>query len=477
MGSNLIVKRCFLCRGYTEYYCHSCHKDLCKHCKAIHVIDLDTKHHRVTIYREKFNHVPTHDKCVIHPDRIYKKYCEHCEVPVCDACSDPRPQHHKHTLNDIRTAYQTKRRQHEDKMHCIRSETLYIGLVLLEELRSVVKSDVQTCRSKISRGQYEIRMRGQSMKDIMDCVIASVIFVERSKLRNLIKKIRKIQYRYIVDIQKYENRYEESACRPVQFLRFIIKAAHLPQIQDTPHLTHHYSLSLTPEINIKGLIELLSEVQIIKRGKRQLLAGNELLLTLITPPVLQKSLKVKDTKDYKHISCVTPHRVWVHDEDKLILTDTTNGNTLYSVKDSLQEFLDLGIHTVNNEYELIYIDKNNNIKKLSHDRKTTSTIIKNTDSKWIPWCVYSSPSNGDLLVGMWSKTTVTGKVMRYSNTWQHKQTIQHDNLNHADEHTHRLFAGSGTWGKSTVSVYRHINRHLALIGKFSIMFSNDITFY
>ena len=421
------------------------------------------------------------------------------------------------------------------------------------------------------------------MKDLMDCVIASVIFVERSKLRNLIKKIRKIQYRYIVDIQKYENRYEESACRPVQFLRFIIKAAHLPQIQDTPHLTHHYSLSLTPEINIKGLIELLSEVQIIKRGKRQLLAGNELLLTLITPPVLQKSLKVKDTKDYKHISCVTPHRVWVHDEDKLILTDTTNGNDLYSVQDSLQEFLDLGIHTVNNEYELIYIDKNNNIRKLSHDRKSTSTIIKNTDSKWIPWCVYSSLSNGDLLVGMWSKTTVTGKVMRYSNTWQHKQTIQHDNINHADEpqnlyrypryitennngdvvvsdwsytvvvtsrsgrhrfdykgpppsglgldprgvctdalshilvcdlntqtvqiidrdgqflsylltkqstgidykpwgltydvHTHRLFAGSGTWGKSTVSVYRHINRHLALIGKFSIMFSYDINFY
>nr|XP_022288064.1 uncharacterized protein LOC111100450 [Crassostrea virginica] len=62
--------------------------------------------------------------------------------------------------------------------------------------------------------------------------------------------------------------------------------------------------------------------------------------------------------------------------------------------------------------------------------KTTTTLIKHTDTTWIPWCVYCCPSSGDLLVGMYRKDTDTdtrtGKVMRYDNTGKYKQTIPHD---------------------------------------------------
>ena len=67
--------------------------------------------------------------------------------------------------------------------------------------------------------------------------------------------------------------------------------------------------------------------------------------------------------------------------------------------------------------------------------KTTTTLIKHTDTTWKPQCVYCSPSSGDLLVGMYRRDTDTGtrtgKVMRYDNTSKYKQTIpQDDNTPH-----------------------------------------------
>ncbi|XP_078310919.1 uncharacterized protein LOC144617702 [Crassostrea virginica] len=176
------------------------------------------------------------------------------------------------------------------------------------------------------------------------------------------------------------------------------------------------------------------------------LRGLEDLLTLLSSPVVQKSLS--GVEYCYHISCVTPDRVWVSDWDKLILTDTATGKQLHSVEDSLHSVS--GKHTVNCEGELIYIDKEFNIIKLCNDMETTTTLIKHTDKTWESLCVYCSPSSGDLLVGMWRRVTdtdtdndtdtdsdtdsdtdkdtgkVTGKVMRYDNTGKRKQTIPHD---------------------------------------------------
>ncbi|XP_062599272.1 uncharacterized protein LOC134260739 [Saccostrea cucullata] len=55
-----------------------------------------------------------------------------------------------------------------------------------------------------------------------------------------------------------------------------------------------------------------------------------------------------------------------------------------------------------------------------------STLIKGTDT-WQPLCVYFSPANGDLLVGMFSYVEETCKVNRYNITGQYIQAIQHDN--------------------------------------------------
>ncbi|XP_061171149.1 uncharacterized protein LOC133180698 [Saccostrea echinata] len=140
--------------------------------------------------------------------------------------------------------------------------------------------------------------------------------------------------------------------------------------------------------------------------------------------VLQKSVTVTGVSDCSHISRVSPDRVWISDEDNLILTNTT-GDKLHHLTGIYS--YGYGIHTVTSDGDLIYIDSYGNINKLSTDHRVQTTLIKYNTAPWRPLCVYSSPSTGDLLVGMRNTDTDTGQVNRYKNTGQHIQTIQRDN--------------------------------------------------
>lgn len=172
------------------------------------------------------------------------------------------------------------------------------------------------------------------------------------------------------------------------------------------------------------LRESLNEIPTTKREKPQ--HGNQCLLKLMSTIELLPSLTVTCVDGCYHVSCVTPDRVWVSDyTNNLILTNTT-GVPLHCVYDSCGD-LNGGLHTVNNESELIYIDRNDNINKLSKDMKKTATVIKGTHSPLVPRCVYWSPSIGNLLVGMCFIFTETGKVTRYNQTGKLTQNIQHDN--------------------------------------------------
>ncbi|XP_061171151.1 uncharacterized protein LOC133180701 [Saccostrea echinata] len=139
--------------------------------------------------------------------------------------------------------------------------------------------------------------------------------------------------------------------------------------------------------------------------------------------VLQKSLTVTGVRCGSHISRVSSDRVWICDIDNLILTNTA-GDKLHHLTDI---YSNTGVHTVTRDGDLIYIDSHGNINKLSTDHRVKTTLIQYNTAPWRPQCVYSSPSTGDLLVGIRNTDTKTGKVNRYNNTGQHIQTIQHDN--------------------------------------------------
>ncbi|XP_065932341.1 uncharacterized protein [Magallana gigas] len=411
------LHQCSKCPGDTAYYCVSCPCDLCPQCKENHVKDLQTIDHDVVSHRDKINYIPTQEICVRHPSHVYTKYCEPCQVPACNNCQT----HRKHKKIVVKTAYKTKRQQHRGTIHTIRSEALFYRPVLL----TGIKADVKTCHTEFSPLQSEMLTKAQTLKDLINYVVYDLLnnvlcyfdFKHRCK-KQKIKMIR-----HIVRLRRYEHRNVQPAFTfsALQFLSFTKTA--LPQI----HLTLHTSqLSMTESLNKEDVMESLSAIQITERGNRRV--GNQCLLKLTSGAELHQSLTLTGVRGCLHISCVTSDRVWVNDNKKnLMLTDTT-GVPLHRVEDSwIGLYYGNGSHTVNSESELIYIDRNYNINKLSKDMKTTTTFIERTDSTWRPWSVYWSPSTGDLLVGMCNYDTKTGKVTRYNQSGQLTQTIQYHN--------------------------------------------------
>ncbi|XP_065931696.1 uncharacterized protein [Magallana gigas] len=416
-SSTYSIHKCSKCPGDTEYHCVSCPCDLCPQCKENHVKDLQTIDHDVVSLRDKINYVSTQEICVRHLYMFREMYCEHCELPVCYHCSE----HRTHRWINLQRVYKTKRQQHRGTIHTIRSEALFYRPVLLPQ----IKTDFKTCHTEFSLYQSEMLTKAQTLKNRINIVrkdFMKNVFCDFDFKHRCLKQMIEMS-RHIVSLQEYELRYvqPEFTFSALQFLSSIKTA--LPQI----HLTLHTSqLSMTESLNKEDVMESLSAIQITERGNR--CVGNQCLLKLTSGAEFHQFLTVTGVDRCLHISCVTSDRVWVSGyRNNLMLTDTT-GVPLHRVKDSCRGlYRGNGFHTVNNESELIYIDRNYNINKLSKDMKTTTTFIERTDSTWETRCVYWSPSTGDLLVGMDNYRTETGKVTRYNQSGQLTQTIQNHN--------------------------------------------------
>ncbi|XP_062578737.1 uncharacterized protein LOC134240685 [Saccostrea cucullata] len=149
--------------------------------------------------------------------------------------------------------------------------------------------------------------------------------------------------------------------------------------------------------------------------------------------VLQKSVTVRGLRWGSHISHVTSDRVWISDGYGNLILTNTRGEELHHLTDIGSA---VGGHTVNSNGDLIYIHSSYNIIKLSTGNKVKTTIIQNIKSPWRPESVYSSPSNGDLLVVMFNYDTETGKVVRYNSTGEDIQTIRHND--NTDQGLYRL---------------------------------------
>ena len=418
INSQVSIKHCSLCPGTTEYYCHDCKSDLCRPFKEMHVDMLDIKRHSTSIYSRKFNNDPRREVCPEHQGQVIDMYCVPCDLPVCFHCR----KHRNHIVQYTSTVSENKRMQFNNTIINISCQSIYNAQVLLNKL----KSDFTTCHKEMDQLKTIMVSMSKRLKDSMDNVQSDISLKYKDLLVcRLVRQRRTKMKRNIASIQKYEHRNEQSANRPVQFLKFI-KTVHLPKIEDTPRLSQQCLLSLTQKINTGDIIKLLSEIKISESGKQRQ-AEIELLPTLMSSPVLLKTLTVLHTY-CDHISCVRSDRVWVSDSwNSIILIDTATGNAIYRLKDT--SGLDSGKHTVNNDSELIYINNHDTISKLSADMKTTTLLIDKTEPEWDPICVYCSPSSGDLLIGMsgYESGMVIGKVMRYNDSCQLIQTIPQNN--------------------------------------------------
>lgn len=278
------VHQCSQCPGDTEYYCKSCLCELCLWCKENHAKDLNTIHHNVMLYTNIINYTPTQEICLKHPFNLYKLYCEHCQVPMCDSCSGHQSHilpisislfgngHHK--ILTIQKAFRTKLEKHRGTIHTIKSETLFYRPDLLTR----INADVKTCRTKLSLYPSMLTAKAKKVNGLLN---RKLLLRKAEHKHSCLKQTIKMNI-HLASIQIYEHIYEQSAISPVQFLS-TIKTARLPRTQ----FPVHSQISITELISKEDVMKFLSEIQITERGNRSV--GNECPLELMSAPEIHKS--------------------------------------------------------------------------------------------------------------------------------------------------------------------------------------------
>ncbi|XP_062605396.1 uncharacterized protein LOC134267188 [Saccostrea cucullata] len=256
--------------------------------------------------------------------------------------------------------------------------------------------------------------RAQSLKDQIDKVLQdrkSKVICLKTKLQNTYRAISK----QMISLQEHVKSYEQTENRAVEFFLFQKK---IP----VPKLTFTSSMLtlLTTENKIKkeGVIASLVEISITEIGKRKV--RRRRLLKMSTD-LSKESLRLTSVRFVDHISCVTSNRMWVSDDNNLILADL-RGDTLCHLTNIDSGIFSYGLHTVTSDGDLIYIDKDSAISKLGTCIKTKS-ILTNTTEAWKPRCIFCSHFNGDILVGIEKHKADEGNVDRYSGTGELIQSI------------------------------------------------------
>lgn len=144
----------------------------------------------------------------------------------------------------------------------------------------------------------------------------------------------------------------------------------------------------------------------------------------------QHSFTVAGIKRCYHIS-FNAFMVWINDDCNLILSNT-KGDIIHRLNDLSMDSVHTayGLHSINEQNDLFYIDTHCNIKTCNINcytlsyQKSEKIFVRRENSLWRPRCVYCSKKSADLLVGMTNNESNMGKVTRYNFNGEPTQTIQ-----------------------------------------------------
>lgn len=385
------VRQCLTCEDNTVFYCFTCKRHLCNSGRTKHLHDLTTTFHETVLYNvEKkkemdnlflisFSYGLSHSNVFLRHKQRYSAY-----------------------NSTIRT---------------IRSEDLFKRRAIMLE----IQSDIETFSTEMS--SHLIPSKCFTKAQRLCKLIDNFSGCDKDKYALILQLTMK---NHIAKIQRYEQRYEESAIKPTKFISFIKTC--LSKIDARLNLAQHSHLSFNESIDTKSVIQFLCSDIFTEWGKLRL--GNEFYLKL-SEPELHQTLTLTDTFGCLHVTHVRPDMFWVSDHRNHLILFDANGNPQSDSNIEVYDDIYLtGAHTVSRNNSLIYIDKN---KKIMHFSNGNTYILhkENDKSVWIYRCVYSSLLSGNLLIGMSNKDSTCSKVIQHNidrNCLGHLvQTVQYDN--------------------------------------------------
>lgn len=414
-NSQYRVRQCFHCEESTVFVCSTCERSLCGPCRTKHLHNLLTSHHETVVYRENIGKINIEEMCTVHHKLSCIFYCKTCKLPFCRICLMVHVRQ-LHTVLPIEWAYAEVKKTHSEIISSIKSEHLFYRRALLIE----IQSDMKTLNTKMFSHKNLSKMltKAHKLKQLIDKVV-----YERNKCELILQNQKKGSH--IATIQRYEYKYEESAMKPTKFISFLKK--NLSNIQFGLNFAQSSHLFLIESINVEDVKRFTCAFTLYDRGKR--CVGHESLLELMPKPQLQQRLELTNASGCSHVSHVRPDRFWVSDNRTYLILFNANGTT-QPLENKIHVYTDVyhltGVHTVDKNNDLIYIDTKNQIKLLSNTDVNTLSV-KDMENRWTYRCVYSSLLSGDLLVGMSNMDSTCSKITRYHLLEELVQTIQHDN--------------------------------------------------
>ena len=390
------------------------------------MIDLDNVEHDVVLYREKCDKYFILDEyCEIegHEKFIYNRWCDKCNEAFCDKCWEDKNiggKHKFHEVEPLQPVYERYRADYKKKLAFLRAEVLPYNRAIL----AGIEPDVEGCEAVIQELEEKMRRKVDKLKKAVDKIINDYCPKKLRRMENkMISQLNtqcKDLENHIEYLRDVVDKYERSANKPAEFL-FFLKEHPLNDIPDLPKSCEELpDLRFDGNVTKSDVLRLLGEIKTQEVGVRK--AENEYLLEVLDKIKSLATVNYGEKKSARHISAVTPDEFWVSFKDKLVYLDKS-GKEHHKITDHLD--CDSGVHDVNEDDELFYIDKKLNVKKFSKDGTTSETVIKR-EGDWEPIsmaCCY----NGNILVAMMIHVVGEAKVVCYNRGGGENLSIQLDN--------------------------------------------------
>jgi hypothetical protein len=332
-------------------------------------------------------------------------------------------------------------------------------LATSHELKKEIKDDATEIKMIMNGIRTAMKADGESLKSLVDTVVSENMQEADNIEQSMLKKLQSQDtmfddyISYLHDHLKELYGYLSSSK-----LSYIISklSEKFSAILPIPETTKPVIPAFIPSQNSKdGVAKLLGRIN-LKHTKAEVRKIKAMETISPSPSVESKSKQQKQDRNKKydvqqtlslspsvtkvrkfnipgvnstfHMSLDKSGRLWASDDKgNFVLTDL-QGNQLLKIQTNRGH----GYHTVTQDGEFIFIDRDNKvIKKITLDNEITE-VIKTAGwfQDWIPLSIHSSHINEDILVGMvydgWFSKSV-GKVTRYNKTEKELQNIQMDN--------------------------------------------------
>nr|XP_034306606.1 uncharacterized protein LOC105338134 [Crassostrea gigas] len=431
------------CEKNCQFYCNDCHQPMCEQCRDEHQKNKKTKNHEVVHYKQRKRQLPL-EKCKIHPTRNIELLCEDCQIPICSKCTGTK-EHRGHAFTDLELVFAEKCSHCHIEITKIRS---YFEPTS-QDLKKEIAGDVTEIKKIIEGVRTAMKAEAESVKKLVDTVtsdkIKQVDKIEQSLLQTLNGQNQKIDdyINYLNDLIKTFYGYLSPS--NIEQLTFALKSENLV-IRPIPETSKPVPPIFTAgQYSKENVAKLLGRITFPNtKPENRKIKPMETASTQLKPTgkqrkedreksdmkqILSLSSSVTKVREYTvpgvdrvvHLSLGKSGRLWASDWDGNLVQTDLQGNQLQKIQTSGE--LE-GYHTVTQDGDLIYTDKDNKVINRITPDNTITEFIKRGD--WEPISIHSSHINGDILVGM-IKDGEPSKVTRYNKTGTEIQNIQRDN--------------------------------------------------